>query len=149
MAFAIAAVRTWRRYATTAAHLSIDGAPLAVRTPFIFIGNNTYTVEGFEIGGRAALDQGHLSVFIAPECGRFEVLILPFRALARRLAKDPKFVQFDAQEVAVELRRRRVSVSLDGEIALMEPPLQYRIRPGVLHTLVPLREQPHAGNHPG
>jgi len=137
MAFAIAAVRTWRRYSTTRARLSIDGTPLAVCTPFIFVGNNNYTVEGLEIGAREALDQGRLSVFIAPECGKFEVLILPFRALARRLSQDPAFVHFDPRELAVELRRRRVSVSLDGEVAMMQPPLHYRIRPGALHAIVP------------
>jgi YegS/Rv2252/BmrU family lipid kinase len=145
VAFAIAAVRTWRRYSTTSARLTIDGKPLAVDTPFIFVGNNTYKVEGFEIGARDALDQGHLSVFIAPECGKFEVLILPFRALARRLSQDPNFVHFDARDVVVELRRRRVSVSLDGEIALMQPPLRYRVRAGALHAIVPAGEQPGAG----
>ncbi|MEP6914881.1 MAG: diacylglycerol kinase family protein [Acidobacteriota bacterium] len=137
VAFLIASVRTWRQYSTTSAHVSIDGKPLAVRTPFIFVGNNTYTLEGLEIGARAALDRGNISVFIAPECGRFEILALPFRALARRLAMDPTLVHYDARDVRVDLRRRRVGVSLDGEIVVMQPPLQYRVRAGVLRTLVP------------
>jgi diacylglycerol kinase family enzyme len=136
-AFAIAMARTWRRYRTTIARLSIDGRQVVARTPFIFVGNNAYHVEGFEIGARAALDRGRLSVFIAPECGRFEILTLPVRALRKRLTQDPKFASFEASEVSIELSRHRVSVAFDGEVALMRPPLRYRIRQRVLRTIVP------------
>jgi diacylglycerol kinase family enzyme len=137
VAFGIAAVRTWRRYSTTSARVSIDGKPLFVRTPFIFVGNNTYIVEGLEIGARTALDRGNISVFVAPECGRFEILMLPFRALARRLGSDPKFMHYDAREARIDLRRLRARVSLDGEVVRMQSPLQYRVQAGVLHTIVP------------
>jgi diacylglycerol kinase family enzyme len=121
------------------ARMSIDRQLHVVRTPFIFVGNNEYQVEGFQLGARAALDRGHLSIFVAPECGRFEILALPLRALANRLTADPKFERFLAEEVTIELSRRRISVALDGEVAIMRLPLLFRLRRAALHLLVPGR----------
>src|SRR3954447_17194811 len=61
VAFAIAMLRTWRNYRTIAGQLLIDGAAHVVRTPFIFIGNNQYVAEGFNLGARTSLDEGRLS----------------------------------------------------------------------------------------
>ena len=136
-AFAIAMARTWRRYRLLAARMSVDGQPHVVRTSFIFVGNNEYKAEGFELGARAAVDRGRLSVFVAPECGRFEILTLPLRALAGHLTTADKFERFLAEDVTIELSRHRVSVAFDGEIAIMRPPLHFRVRRAALHVLVP------------
>ena len=136
-AFAIAMLRTWRSYRTITAHLVVEGNEVVVRTPFIFVGNNHYTAEGFQLGGRSRLDEGRLSVYLAPECGRFEILSLPVRALVRRLSSDAPFVEFAAEEVTVAVHPRRVSVAVDGEIAMTTSPLSYRIRPRELKVIVP------------
>ncbi len=136
IAFAIALVRTWRRYRTLTARLSVDGRELVLHTPFVFIGNNEYVVEGMQMGGRTSIEAGQLSLYVAPHCGRFEILALPFQALAGRLAAQVTFESFLAREVSIEPSRRHVSVALDGELALMRPPLQYRIRPGALRAIV-------------
>jgi diacylglycerol kinase family enzyme len=138
-AFMIAVGRTWRNYRMAVAHLDVDGKAAVVRTPFIFVGNNEYAAAGFQVGARAALDRGRLSVFVAPECGRFEILALPLRALTNRLAADEKFKCFLAQEVTIELSRHHVSVGLDGEVTVMRPPLHFRVRPAALHLFVPGR----------
>ena len=136
-AFTIAMLRTWRNWRTFVARAAIDGEVHVVRTPFIFVGNNEYQVEGFELGARASLDRGRLVVLVAPDCGQFEVLLLPLRALARRLSTDPTFERFAAASASIELSRRRVSVSHDGEVSVMNPPLKYTIRPAALRVLVP------------
>jgi diacylglycerol kinase family enzyme len=136
-AFTIAMSRTWRDYRTLVVRLSIHGVERAVRTPFVFVGNNEYKVEGVELGGRSALTGGLLSVFVAPECGRFEILTLPIRALGNRLTPDAPFEGFLTESLSVELPARRVNVALDGEVAVMCPSLRYRVRPGALRVLVP------------
>jgi diacylglycerol kinase family enzyme len=135
-AFAIAMLRTWRNYRLVVAHLVVEGQEAVVRTPFIFVGNNEYTAEGFQLGGRSRLDAGRLSIFMAPDAGRFEVLTLPLRAVTNRLGSDAPFAAFQAETVAVEMSRRRVSVALDGEVALLQAPLEYRVRRRVLRALV-------------
>jgi len=136
-AFAIAMMRTWRNYRTITAHLVVEGKAAVVRTPFIFVGNNHYIAEGFQLGGRSRLDEGRLSVYMAPECGRFEILSLPVRALVRKLESAELFVEFPAETLTVDVPSRRVSVALDGEVALSRSPLEYRIRLRALTAIVP------------
>lgn len=136
-AIGIAVLRTWRRYRMVVARIAVDGAEAIVRTPFVFVGNNQYKAEGFELGGRTTLDNGHLSVFLAPECGRFEILALPFRALAKRLNAGAPFAAFTADTLSVDVPRHRVSVALDGEVAMMRSPLVYRVRPRALRIIAP------------
>lgn len=135
-AFAIAMVRTWRDYRMVVARLVVDGKGAVVRTPFIFVGNNQYHAEGFQLGGRSRLDEGRLSIFVAPDAGRFEILTLPLRALINRLSSIAPFVAFQSETVAVDMSRRRVGVALDGEVAILQAPLVYRVRPRALRTLV-------------
>lgn len=136
-AFTIAVLRTWRRYRMVVARLAVDGKEAVVRTPFVFVGNNEYKAEGFELGGRTKLDEGRLSVFLAPECGRFEILLLPFRALAKRLGAGAPFAAFSTDAVSVDVPYPRVSVALDGEVAMMRSPLVYRVRKRALTILAP------------
>jgi diacylglycerol kinase family enzyme len=135
-AFSIAMLRTWRTYRTIAAQLVVGGTAAVVRTPFIFVGNNEYTAQGFQLGGRSRLDEGQLSVFLAPECGRFEILSLPVRALTRRLGSGAPFASFQTDTVTVEVAPRHVNVALDGEVVLMTSPLVYRARPRALRVIL-------------
>ena len=137
-AFGIAVLNTWRNYRMIAARLDVNGSATMVRTPFIFVGNNQYTAEGFRLGGRSRLNDGLLSIFVAPECGRFEILSLPVRAMTGRLRSDAApFVAFQTDTVTVDVMHRRTSVALDGEVLLMAPPLVYRVRARALRAIVP------------
>lgn len=137
-AFGIAVLNTWRNYRMIAARLDVNGSATMMRTPFIFVGNNQYTAEGFRLGGRSRLNDGLLSIFVAPECGRFEILSLPVRAITGRLRSDAApFVAFQTDSVTVDVMHRRTSVALDGEVLLMAPPLVYRLRPRALRAIVP------------
>jgi len=135
-AFAIAMLRTWRDYRMVVARLVVDGKEAVVRTPFIFVGNNQYEAEGFQLGGRSKLDEGRLSIFVAPDAGRFEILTLPLRVLTNRFSSVAPFLAFQADTVAVDMSRRRVSVALDGEVAILQAPLVYRVRPRALRAIV-------------
>jgi diacylglycerol kinase family enzyme len=135
-AFTIAMLRTWRNYRMVAARLVVDGKETVVRTPFIFVGNNQYQAKGFQLGGRSRLDEGRLSIFVAPDAGRFEILTLPLRALTNRLSSAAPFSAFQADTATVDVLGRRVSVALDGEVAIMQPPLVYRVRRRALRAIV-------------
>ncbi|OFW09878.1 MAG: hypothetical protein A3H96_01590 [Acidobacteria bacterium RIFCSPLOWO2_02_FULL_67_36] len=137
VAFAIAIVRTWRRYRQMTVRMTIDGHVYVRRTPFVVIGNGKYQSEGLQTGAREALDGGTLSVYVAPRYGRFEILALPLRALTRRLSRDVAFEIFLARQVSIETARARVSLALDGEITVEHPPLNFRIRPRALRVLTP------------
>ena len=137
-----ASINAARRYPVMTVRIEVDGKTLTRRTPFVFIGNNRYTMEGFEIGVREALTDGELSLYVAQRTGRFGLLRLAFMALLRRLDQARDFDVLAGSEFAVDTRHRRLRVATDGEVAAMEPPLLYRVRPGALRVLVPADKEP-------
>ena len=136
-----ASIAAARRYPVLTLQVEVDGQTLTRRTPFVFIGNNVYTMEGFEIGERAALDRGDLSLYLTHRMGRFGLLRLAFMALLRRLDQARDFDMLAAREFVVNTRHRRLRVSTDGEVTPMEPPLNYRVRPGALRVFVPAQKE--------
>ena len=119
------------------ARLTIDGSERVLRAPFIFIGNNEYLMEGFNIGTRARLDGGVLSLYIAHRTGRLGLLRLAFSSLFGRLRQERDFDMLTTREIRVDTRHKRLRVSTDGEVTMMEMPLLYRIRSGALCVIVP------------
>jgi diacylglycerol kinase family enzyme len=115
----------------------VDGRRLARRTPFVFIGNNEYLMEGFSIGARARLDAGTLSLYVAQQPGRLGLLRFALRALLGTLAQDRDFDVLRASEMEVKTRRKSIRVATDGEVTLMQSPLRYRVLPGALTVIVP------------
>lgn len=141
-AFALASLAVLRRYPFVEVLLEVDGKSLARRTPFVFVGNNRYVMEGLRIGERARLDQGELSLHVANRTGRLGMVRLALRALFGRLNQAADFDTIYARQIEVKTRRARAHVSTDGEIHVMETPLRYRVVPGALKVLVPAPESP-------
>jgi diacylglycerol kinase family enzyme len=127
-----ATIGALRRFPFLSVGLSIDSAERRRRTPFVFIGNNAYTMQGFAIGERERLDAGCLSLYLAQRAGRLRLLQLALRALFGRLKQARDFDALVAGAIDVESRRHRLRVATDGEITMMTPPLHYRIRPASL-----------------
>jgi diacylglycerol kinase family enzyme len=123
-----ATIGALRRFPFLHVRLSVDGREGARRTPFVFIGNNVYRMEGFAIGERERLDSGCLSLYVAQRPGRLRLMQLALRALFGRLRQARDFDAIRATEIDVESRRHRLRVATDGEIAFMTPPLRYRLR---------------------
>ena len=135
-ALAWATLAALRRYSFMSVRLAVDGQERLRRTPFVFIGNNEYRMEGFAIGERAALTDGKLSLYVAQRPGRLRLLLLALRALTGRLKQARDFDAMLATEIVVESRHRRLRVAADGEVTVMTPPLRYRIRPAGLTVML-------------
>ena len=136
-AFAIAITRTWIRYRTVNVRMTVDGAPLLRRTPFVFVANGEYATEGLQLGTRASLNGERLWIYVAPECTRFEMLTMSLRALAGRLGPNVKLEIFSAAEISIDTRHEHIGVAIDGELLVERPPLRSAIRPRVLQMIVP------------
>jgi diacylglycerol kinase family enzyme len=136
-AAAWASLAALRRYPFLNVRLTADGRQLARRTPFVFIGNNEYTMQGLSIGARARLDAGKLSLYVAQEPGRLGLLRFAFRALFGRLAQERDFDVMLSDTFDIETHHRHLRVATDGEVTIMKTPLRYRIRPAALTVLVP------------
>lgn len=135
MGFAVA--RTWAGLRSMAVRVSVDGTVFLRRTPFIFVGNSEYEVEGTSLGKRLTMTDGRLSLYMAPRFGRGDALLLPLRVLRGTLASHETFEAMTASTISLETARRRVSAALDGEVRVFQPPLRFTIRPKALKVLAP------------
>ena len=130
-----ASMAALRRFPFLSVCLSVDGTEYRRRTPFVFIGNNEYRMEGFSLGSRERLTGGQLSVYAAQRPGRMRLVLLAFRALLGRLKQARDFDALLATEFVVDSRHHHLRVATDGETTVMEPPLRYRIRPASLTVI--------------
>jgi diacylglycerol kinase family enzyme len=136
-AFFWATLTVLRRHPMLDVNLALDGVANKRRTSFVFIGNNEYRAEGFEIGTRESLDAGKLSIYLTRRRGRHGVLGLAFRALIGTLHQERDFEALTGQSVTIATRHRTLPVATDGEVTVMPTPLEYRIRPKALRVIVP------------
>ncbi len=115
--------------------LRVAGREREVRTPFVFIGNNEYRMEGLSIGERERLDQGTLSLYFAQRPGRLRLLQFALYALFGKLRQARDFEALLTADLVVESRHRQLRVATDGEITMMASPLRYRVRPASLRVM--------------
>jgi YegS/Rv2252/BmrU family lipid kinase len=115
----------------------VDGEELERRTPFIFVGNNRYVLEGFGIGKRTRLDAGVLSLYVLRPKNGFGLLWLGIRSLFGIGSHARDFDAFEAVDFHVEAQGKRIEVATDGEVMNMESPVRYRIRPKALRVMAP------------
>lgn len=139
-AFVWAAIAAFRRYPFLHVRLIAEGKGFDLRTPFVFVGNNKYVMEGFNVGRRERLDKGQLSVYVSNRTGRWGLVRLALRALLGHLREEKDFLALLTDELKIKTKHKRLRVAFDGEVDSLEAPLHYRVRPGVLRVIVPTEE---------
>jgi diacylglycerol kinase family enzyme len=134
----LASFKALRHYPLLKIRLNTDEKEIVTRTPFVFIGNNEYEIESFNIGGRSCMDGGNLSLYMTPHTGRFRLLQMAFRALFGKLSQEKDFVSLCTKEAWIETTRKQLRVAIDGEVMMMETPLHYQIRERALRVISPI-----------
>jgi diacylglycerol kinase family enzyme len=142
LAAVAATVRTWLDLQLLTVRLCIDDTELIRRSPFLFVGNSWYEVEGLQFGRRPRLTDGTLSFYVAPEAGRFAALMLPLRSLLGSLRADDKFEAWRASSISMHFATRQLRVALDGEVQTLTTPLRFSIESGALRAIVPTPVEP-------
>jgi YegS/Rv2252/BmrU family lipid kinase len=138
-AFVWAAIAALRRYPFVRVRVIADEQVLTTRTPFVFVGNNHYVMERFNIGTRERLDTGELCLYMTKQMSRLGLLRLALRAFFGRLREEKDFLAMRARELTIDTKSSRARVALDGEVDIIQTPLEYKIRPRALSVIVPER----------
>ena len=136
LAFAQASLSVLRHYSLL--RVRLDGEELWRKTPFVFIGNNQYEMEGFNIGGRRRLDAGELCLLVANRASRLDLVRLAFLAFFGHINEASDLDVLTSKQFSIETPRSRASVSTDGEVHETNTPLNYIIRPRALRVIVPM-----------
>ena len=87
----------------------------------IHVSNNSYDLGSPSMGGRASISDGKLGVF---------ALVQPDSV------KDLPVLHWEAEDFVVR-SSGPISAGIDGEYALLQPPLQFEIKPKALRVRVP------------
>jgi diacylglycerol kinase family enzyme len=138
LAMAIALFRALVRLPVHDVRLSSRGHDIAHRTPSVIVCNNPYQMRAFGVEAASVPDRGLLNVYVATRPRALSVLWLMIRAGLGTVHESRHFHAMALPELRVHTwRERRVKVSIDGEVTVMQPPLNYRIREKPLRVLVP------------
>ncbi|EME70800.1 sphingosine kinase [Paramagnetospirillum caucaseum] len=139
-AMLLAALKAFRRFPLIDVTLSLPEGNVTVSTPMLFIANNPWREEPLPLS-REALDTGKLVIHVAACSGRLSLLWLFFEAVIGHWRASPRLRTYTTEQVRVTSRKRRMMVSLDGEVTVMSAPLVFRARPKALRVLMPAGEE--------
>ncbi|MDI1241164.1 MAG: diacylglycerol kinase family lipid kinase [bacterium] len=121
--------------------IELEGKVFERKTPFVFVGNNEYEMDMYNIGRRPTLEEGKLSLYFLHREGRWGLVMLLWKTITGGLKQWKDFEAVATEHVTIRAKGKRIRVALDGETTLVEPPLEYRIRPKALKVIVP-RDEP-------
>lgn len=136
-ALVLAVFKVFRRFPLLQVRLCAQGQTIVRHTPLVFVGNNAYQLDLLNVGTRVCLNKGQLSLYIANTQNRWRMLMLTFRAILGSLKQARDFEATCLGDFHIETRRRRLRVAVDGEVAVLYPPLHYSVWPGALKVFVP------------
>ena len=139
-AFARAALVALARFPRLSIELHADsGVHAHCVTAILFVGNNKYEITLTQLGARKTLDEGKLWVMVSTAPSRFH-LLLAFLSLIRGRDKTGHVSTFEARNLVVNAKAAQVAVTVDGEVCLLRPPLNYRSLPKSVQVIVPATE---------
>ena len=122
--------------------LTADGDNIARRTPLLFVGVNSHQLATFGIPGYQCVDDGRLAAYITRPLSVPQLWRLGLRGLLRGLHGTDALEVVCARELLVHVRRRRVRVAMDGEVARLRSPLRFRLLENALQVLTASPEAP-------
>ncbi|MBL9082632.1 MAG: NAD(+)/NADH kinase, partial [Planctomycetales bacterium] len=137
-AFARAFWTVLGRYPMISVSVNADGLAKVCKTPLVFIGNNPYAMAGLRMGTRDRLDTGRLAVYLTRDVGRRRLFTFALRALFGRLRDEHDFQTIETESLTIRTKRDHLRVAADGEIAQLDSPLEYKIRPRALKVVAPI-----------
>jgi diacylglycerol kinase family enzyme len=107
----------------------------AFKTPFIFVGNNHYSLGSPGGAQRTKLNEGILTIYIAKTQSRLTLFKIACLALIGKAKRIPEFTEIHTQTITIETNRKHISVSHDGEVSRLMMPLHYKVHAGALRVL--------------
>ncbi len=137
-AFVLATLEALRREDELTIRLEADRMNTITRTPFVFVGNNEYRVEGIDLGGRDRLDARRLYVYFAPPVRTRYLPKLLAHALFGVARREHALASLSSAELWLDTpSASTINVACDGELLTLTTPLHCRSWPGALHVLTP------------
>jgi diacylglycerol kinase family enzyme len=132
-----ASLTVLRRNPFMAVRLVVHDEATVRRTPFVLVGNNEYRMVGLQAGTRDSLTRRQIAVYVLNADRRIGLLRLAWQVLLQGVDQVKELDELTVAEATIETRRRWLPVALDGEVVVLDSPLEYRSRPSALNVYVP------------
>jgi len=113
------------------------------RTPAVVVSANRYAdTTRFDESNfkREDLQGGELAAYVSLTRTRASHLRLLTRLIVGNWKHDPDLVELTGKAMILRTRKRRVRVSVDGEVTDLKTPLEIRIKPRHVSLLTPVKE---------
>ena len=123
--------------------IELDGRSRDVSTPILFVGNNRLQLERVGLPQQAeALEHGQLVAAMAREKSTWALLWLLLRGAMGSLGDVETVESFGFQRLWVEQRhglrrKRRIKLAFDGEVRMVDHPLEFRVADRPLYLIKP------------
>jgi diacylglycerol kinase family enzyme len=130
----VATLRTFAQRPIVDATIELDGSTFRASGPFVFVGNNLYSVKLLSVSHRASVSEGQLCIYTARCNGVSGLFHLLWLSLWGRLEQSRHFEMRTGTEAIVRLPKSQARVSKDGEVFRMATPLHYQIQPCALEV---------------
>lgn len=121
-----------------------QGRERELRTPTLFVGNNSLQLQQLGLPEAEDVEAGHLAAIALRPVGLFKMLGLMWRGAFGRLDDADELIRVSTRELTVHPSRRlgrfgsrRIKVATDGEVTWMHLPLSFRVAPQSLDLLRP------------
>lgn len=136
VAMAVAIAKVAKQNRTLTLKIEIDGKSISVKTPSVFVGNNPFIVEGLGVPVRNRLQTGELGIYILKSTNLRDAAAAGAQILFGKVHQKLK-IYTTRTGLRINSEQKKAVVSLDGEVADMEFPLDYHIYPGGIKVMVP------------
>lgn len=138
VAMLLAFVKVFQSLPILRVGLSTGGArPIRRTTPSIIVCTNAFQMKAFGVDNISYAERGVLNVYVAATTSWLALAVLFLRGMLGRLRASRNFEARVLPDLTIHLHRRRVAVSIDGELTELRTPLVYKIRRGGLRVLMP------------
>ncbi|MDP2316833.1 MAG: diacylglycerol kinase family protein [Pseudomonadota bacterium] len=148
-AMVLATLRVLRQLPVLRVRIVSAGRSLWRITPSVIVCTNAFQMRQFGVERVSYPERGVLNLYVARSTRWYGVAWLFVRALFSSLASAKGFEALVMPEASLYLRRKRVLVSIDGELTELATPLVHRVRHGGLRVLVPVEQVGGPGTPPG
>jgi diacylglycerol kinase family enzyme len=116
----------------------VDGSRHDHLALVVLVANNDYDMTSMsDLGERSGLEEGLLHAYVIEAVDRRALLAMLARAVAGEVEEAEGWVEWSSAGFRVETSRRRLHAATDGDPVILEPPLEFEIRPRGLRVLVP------------
>jgi diacylglycerol kinase family enzyme len=119
-----------------------EGKQEVVRTPSLFVGNNSLQLEGAGLPEVDAVEHGQLAGIIVRPVGSLALLWLALRGALGQLAGAERVQDFAFRRLVVTRTRRGrrpLKIATDGEVSWMAPPIVFSVSPRPIMLMIPTK----------